>query len=405
MSEDSSENEKFLKEAAEAEREIIKEIRGEASSAKGCFTQYSFQTLAFSTGILSFILGALQKFPMAMFAGVPAVILLMIMCRIGIYKYMTANRGYGYQLYFEKFRGFLDKENVKNNNYCPEEKEAWELIIKTKSWEEIFRAWRIIHPTIFRKLYKSPANRVNKNPWIIFCEFIDPTMYQLWQTQHDIVSGYRKKSVDERKLIDQPGQSEEYPWFMVKDVAQMRLESQMRNPGIKIIGYYAGTYLHNMLLMLFVLQYLFMLPFFIYIIENYHNIKLNFWTQNFLSSLSKDNWFLDFTLIFSILWLTFIVCRHIRTFRRKEIIENELFSIHSCAIAWQIVIIANYRSFKEAKKQCADREIEKKDITYSYYFDKFYIEELIQQAQDIAKNVFTLNKWYTPDEKTSEKAT
>ena len=71
-----------------------------------------------------------------------------------------------------------------------------------------------------------------------------------------------------------------------------------------------------------------------------------------------------------------IVLRDLRIRRRRRILEDELLSIHSCAIVWQAVVLAHYLA------------LDKGGASYLHY-----TERLAEQAVNIADNVFTIHDW------------
>ena len=111
----------------------IRIIREEANNVKDCFTRFSFQALAFYSVLIAAAISLQEKYPLIYFALIFGIILLLIVSRIGTYKYSTANRNYGFELYFR--------------NALKPEKE------KIMSWEEALRAWRIVQASIFQSFY------------------------------------------------------------------------------------------------------------------------------------------------------------------------------------------------------------------------------------------------------------
>jgi hypothetical protein len=76
-------------------QKLTKQLREEASEAKTCFTQHTFQSLVFSSAVLSFIFNSIRDNPIVSLAVLPVTILLIIMAWTGIYKYTSASRSYG----------------------------------------------------------------------------------------------------------------------------------------------------------------------------------------------------------------------------------------------------------------------------------------------------------------------
>src|SRR2546423_941 len=85
------------------EEHLIKQLRSEANEAKQCFTTISYQTIALSLTVLGASLAATQwHFAGAAYAPLPVILLLLAVCRIGIFKYSTANRNNGYELHLAR---------------------------------------------------------------------------------------------------------------------------------------------------------------------------------------------------------------------------------------------------------------------------------------------------------------
>jgi uncharacterized membrane protein len=346
------------------ERKLIEELRTEAAAAKSCFTTFSFQTIAFSAAVLGIIFNTIKDNPMSALAVIPGVSLLMIVCRIGIYKYMTANRNYGCQFYLEQSRIFWDKSQETNDL-----KKAWELMIKTRNWEQIFRVWRIIQPTIFRTIYRTPSTNI--------IDAIHPSMYQLTKEAKKQLSKYLTKEAKKQTSKYHPSlekKDDVYPWFMVKTISRF-----------KQVEYYSGTYLKNMLLLLLIMQYLFLIPLVIAIV--------NFLDENNPLYEGVKSAKVDLLILAFWILLTLIIFRHIRIYRRRKIIEDELLSIHSCAITWKMVVLAHYRTLKIAEQFCEKKRLTKSDICYFYNFDRFYLENIAKEAYEIANNVFQIHTW------------
>jgi hypothetical protein len=144
------------------ENDLIKQLRAEANEVKKCFTNFSFAAITFSATVFGVIAGTVDQYAEVSFAAVPVVALLMVVCRIGIYKYSTANRNYGYELHLARLASFGPPESF------PVLAE-----LKKIEWEEALRAWRVVQTAIFRSLY-----RVSENTNFRFLKFVDPRLYR-----------------------------------------------------------------------------------------------------------------------------------------------------------------------------------------------------------------------------------
>ena len=81
------------------EEELIQRLREEAFNVKDCFTKFSFQALGLSAVVLGLIVRFQIEFALTGFASVPVIVFLLLVARIGLHKYETANRLYGYELH------------------------------------------------------------------------------------------------------------------------------------------------------------------------------------------------------------------------------------------------------------------------------------------------------------------
>ena len=80
-------------------------------------------------------------------------------------------------------------------------------------------------------------------------------------------------------------------------------------------------------------------------------------------------------LLILIAMMVAIVARDARVRRRREILEDELLSIHSCAIVWQAVVICHYFAIHDG-------------IGLQHY-----TERLARQAEEVATNAFSIHSW------------
>ncbi len=136
------------------EATLIDMLRKEAQNVKDCFTRFSFQGLAFSTAILSAIARYQFDHPFIGLSSFGVIVLLLVITRIGTYKYATANRHFGYELHLQRSLHMTDRPG------------GWQQRMREIGWEEAVRAWRVVQATQFRYLYHTmpmwPNNRKKK---------------------------------------------------------------------------------------------------------------------------------------------------------------------------------------------------------------------------------------------------
>lgn len=316
--------------------DVVQAIRAEASNVKQCFTTYSFQALALASTILGISLGTMSQYPSVVYAPLPAIALLMAVSRIGIFKYATANRNHGYELHLAR---------TANLNYpwAHGGRPLWQPRMRLLAWEEAVRAWRVVQPTLFRCIYRTPEGgpiggwlEANALGWI---NSFRPDLYRFKPNVRDMLAGF------EEGISGSPA----YPWFLPGKLASVA--SRRSEP--KAV-YYAGSYLHTVLSLLAFVQLVLLLPL-------------------GLAMLSRPT-AAKCVVFFG--GLTLVVLRSIRINRRRVVLEDELLSIHSCAIVWQAVVMAHFRA------------VEATGGTYDHY-----TERLAEQAQDIGRNALQVHQW------------
>ena len=342
-------------------------LRTEASEVKDCFTSFSFQAIAFSAVVLTFIFQAMEKLPAVALSVMPVIVLLMVVCKIGIHKYTTCNRVYGYQLYLEQTRKL--GSGLQNK-------------IHQVGWEESLIAWRIVQPVIFQKLYTSPetdwlASKIRKIPLLNMISGIRWDLYRIQKDAKEVVMNFRSKKEssneqDEKISIDDC--VIEYPWFMPEQLTQLSpaqvsrlfpLVNGSEKSNLLAYSYHAGSYLKDMLRILIIMQHLLLIPLALVLTETVDTtIRQN--TQLFYLELAS-----------LVLMLIFINLRAFQLRRRRVILENELLSIHSCAITWHLVVLSHFRATLSSKEM----------------FYCGYIENLISSSQEIVKKIFSAEQW------------
>ncbi|MDE2216549.1 MAG: hypothetical protein KGJ87_05215 [Planctomycetota bacterium] len=140
--------------------ELFKVLRDEATHVKDCFTKYSYYGLLFSSAVLSLILKFVVGCPAVALSGIVTMIFLLSIARIGIYKYGTANRNCGYQLYIERAKT-LDDTNSK----------SWKKYMLQIGWEEAMSTWRFVQASVFNYIYETRFYRLHSvklkisDPW------------------------------------------------------------------------------------------------------------------------------------------------------------------------------------------------------------------------------------------------
>ena len=122
---------------------LTENLRKEANEVKDCFTKYSFQSIAISTVLIGLIIRFQMQEPLIGAAGVLVIGLVVYVARLGIYKYGTANRIFGYELYLDRIKYLPDSHANR-----------WKSHISNVGWEEGLKAWRIVQATVYEHIYE-----------------------------------------------------------------------------------------------------------------------------------------------------------------------------------------------------------------------------------------------------------
>lgn len=275
---------------------IIERIRNETNDVKNCFTKFSFQTIAFSGVILAIISAYQSHQPLTGLSGIFVIVLICIVCKIGNYKYATANRHYGFELYLDD-KVFTSEDNIHKRINI--------------SWEQAVRAWRIIQSAIFDQVYYT---RINTK------------FYQ-------IIKRYNYNRV-KLKSTEMPTKGW---WF-----------EPPKNNKNELIRWYPGRYLKSMQSALLFFAYLSFIPLTIMVLQfqigdyytQYPFPSLNLLGMKFMTVL---------TLIVSIVTAFIFLFKVRQIHARRKLLEEGLLSIPACAIMWEVVVLAHYKARIEVK--------------------------------------------------------
>lgn len=323
-------------------------LRSEVSNVKQCFTDFSFRALALSLVALSTAFGLMEKFPQwAAYVPLPAIGLLMAVCRIGIFKYSTANRNLGYELHLARVR-HIEGQAVGPNDGL------WRSSMRDIEWEEALRAWRVVQPTLFRAIYRTPqadglAIKLKKRGfgWI---NYLRSDLYELNENCKSLRRHFRNAIESD----------DNYPWFIPAELVRWQSD---RSKTLPSAYYYAGSYLQGMLSTLAVTQGLMLLPLVI-------------------GLSGRTGLRLPVDILVLVAALVAIICRARRMSRRRVILEEELLSIHSCAIVWEAVVICHFKAIALSSRQNS------RSLAH-------YTECLTQCAQEVASRPFAIHAWFS----------
>jgi len=337
---------------------VIARIRAEAESVKDCFTRFSFQAIALSGTIIGLQYRYILDHPIVALTSIPVIVLLMAVRRIGIHKYSTANRNYGFQLAMENTRDLPNSD------------------MRDCGWEEGLKAWRIVQSALFDAIYHTPTSdapseesgvlgwlsRLNPFAWVLR----KWRLYGLRLTKAEI-----EASVEQSHSASDNGEKhEEYLWYLPDELLKGKKHES---------HYHAGTYLREMFFVLDLMQWLAFLPLLGatlllrgQIMENQVIHQATLWLLYAVGTAT----------LLAFVMIPFIgrVSR-----RRRQILERELLSIPSCAIAWQAVLLAHHRATISPHNRRRRQE------------PPGYTHRLAKQAKFLADNSTKIHSWLAGD--------
>lgn len=323
---------------------LTENLRKEANEVKDCFTKYSFQSIAISTVLIGLIIRFQMEEPLIGAAGVLVIGLVVYVARLGIYKYGTANRIFGYELYLDRIKYLPDSHANR-----------WKSHIPNVGWEEGLQAWRIVQATVYEHIYEE-APFVDSIYKHLPTKYREHGLYKLLTRVYSKKVGWKKSDWGTLRL-NSTIENIEYKWVSIDELL------------VNQASYHSGTYLKSLLKVLFLLSYFSLLPILIScLLYFFHTDFINFK----LGAL--------FGAIFVVSWL-FVFSRSTRSDSRREILEDGLLSIHSCAIMWQAVMITHFRALQKLSDHHQPSM-------------KGYIKELSQQTRQlIVHGIKNIHSW------------
>ncbi len=288
---------------------LLDQLRQEALDVKECFTTFVFQSSTVAAAALGFVFLNIQDSPYVALTAAPAILVLMIVCRIGVFKFTTANRNFGYQLHLARMEGFLRSTDSE------ESRERIRAIIQV-DWEAALRAWRVVQVAVFRAIYRTPKA---SGLW----GRIAPEAYRTTDKARHLIDRYRDGVVEVES--EQP-----YPWWDPELLTKLHQRKTAKRHEESL--YYTGTYLRDMLAALHAMQWLLLAP------VAYVAVA---------PGDGRTTWIRGSFGLLAVLGATVVGLRQVRIARRRAILENEALSIHSCAITWAYVAALHVQSVND----------------------------------------------------------
>ena len=364
-------DDRSLESAAESAR-TVGYLRAEAYAVRDCFTRYSLQILAVTGAILVAIARFQEFVPVVGLMALFPILLLFHVLIMGVHKYGTSNRLLGYELHLERTAHYSKRDR------CHE-------LFKTVGWEEAMRAWRIIQPSLWNRIYEPSFATSDKrllsqfmnlfyrgekrilDNWISLV--VDPDWLKLWVFPLKI-----KQEIIKRIEIESVKDARSYFGFWFD---QSKALEKYREVGII---YNAGGYLRT-----FSIIFLTALAMCLSVIGV---AVLQLW---YFSFLAHGFWAVgSFTLsvilsaIFPFLaTLVFVVWANIRS--RIQILEAGVQSIHSTAIVWEATILAHLLALSDLR--FFDKGYEHKTTMHGY------TNSMALKAKQILDYVPNIHEW------------
>ena len=119
---------------------LIERLRVEANYVKDCFTKFSFWVLGFSCAMLGFIAKYQVESPYVGFTSGLIMMIVFSVSEIGICKYETANRNFGYELHLSRIDTLTENSNPLDE---------WKTRYLKIGWEEAIRLGQMNKFTLF----------------------------------------------------------------------------------------------------------------------------------------------------------------------------------------------------------------------------------------------------------------
>jgi len=267
------------------ERALIAQLRTEASELKDCFVRYSFQALSVSALGLGVIARLQQDTPYMGLTAIPIIILLLVVARMGTYKYQSANRLYGYELHLHRVARLKSPAAG-----------GWRRSMREIGWEEAMRAWRVVQATMFEQLYTTE------------------TGWRNWARPNRLRDPYRREA---KRWFD--------PETLVVDGTT----------------WYAGSYLDTLLSIIHAVAAGCLIPLFAMAVQLSEPER---WIPNL--TFPRMAYQISGISIFAV--VAFVLAMRIRQNSvRQAMVESGFLSIHSNAIMWQAVVAAHHRALRK----------------------------------------------------------
>lgn len=282
----------------EQEIALVARLRAEANTTKELFSKQAFQALGISSVALGGLLyllfydpsgkGIVTHGPETVLVGLaamPILAFLLTTCRLGTFAFGSANRHFGYELFLYRVRTIpLEKMG------------RWREEYRSIEWEAAMRAWRVVEPTLYRRIYKIGGRWFRYITAHRYRRDFDPKRNPQWFSQASLFAKY----------------------------SDSRLNA----------NWHAGDFLSRVQRMLFLAAAA---------AEAILMVAIGREVGN-----KSEVVLLGVCVAAMLLGFFFLVSRWRAERARRQIMEDGLASIHSCSILWQAAVLAHFQAARRA---------------------------------------------------------
>ncbi len=332
-------------------------LRAEAGAEKECFVRYSFQTFGISSLWLSGLFGLMGDYLLLGLSGVFISGICTTVSRLGLYKYATANRILGYELY------------IGRNNQLKRLDEEYDVAILP--WEIAMKAWRVVTPTIFESIYDTTKKQT-------FHWFLFPSPEVLYHDHAKRILQSRKKAEDRISLNKEEEKDIDVGiWFLPHSLVAIGSR------------YFAGSYLNSMILIHSIFSaagilFAASVPLLLAMFPEYY---LTIVSKSLEVTIDQLRIFAALTTLVVGVFAIAIYRRFRFVRRRQSILESELLSIYGCSVLWHMVTVIHLRAEHEIEKARCENKREPLDG---------YIRAVSHLAMEAIPYLPRIHTWLSP---------
>jgi hypothetical protein len=327
------------------EDRMLSYLRSEAYAVRDCFTKYSVQVLAAAAAITVAIARFTQDVPHIGLLGLFTVALILLVFSMGVHKFGTSNRLLGYELHIQRAAHFYPDDD------------SCRKLMNTVGWEEAMRAWRVIQPTLFAKIY-SPSRPVFRRLWYITTKPSFVTAIE----EENTPDGNEENGNEEKAIADEDRVTGY--WF-----DQKRAFHRFKKDGVH---YNPGGYLQTTI-SVFVVSILICLSLPV-------GEAILSWQQY------ADHPIVNLGIVVLVaVSVVAVLLASLNIYSRIRILETGLLSIHSAGIVWEATVLAHLSALAKLKNYQDERNKPRSMHGYTNH--------IAREAVAIAKEAHRIHTW------------